>query len=73
MGRTAIRTCPLCEATCGLEIELDGERVTSVRGDRMDVFSRGYLCPKGALFGERESDTPRTRGRTPAAAALVTV
>jgi anaerobic selenocysteine-containing dehydrogenase len=66
VARTAIRTCPLCEATCGLELTLDGDRVTGVRGDAEDVFSRGYLCPKGALFGELEADpdrltTPRIR------------
>ena len=59
MSRTAIRTCPLCEATCGLQLELDGDRVVSVRGDRDDVFSGGYLCPKGALFGELEADPDR--------------
>jgi anaerobic selenocysteine-containing dehydrogenase len=59
--RTAIRTCPLCEATCGLAIDLEGDRVVSVRGDADDVFSRGYLCPKGALFGELEADPDRLR------------
>ncbi len=64
MTRTAYRTCPLCEATCGLELTLAGDRVTHVRGDADDVFSRGYLCPKGALFGELEADPDRlTRPR----------
>jgi anaerobic selenocysteine-containing dehydrogenase len=58
--RTVIRTCPLCEATCGLSIELDdADRVTSVRGDTDDVFSAGYLCPKGATLGELEADPDR--------------
>jgi anaerobic selenocysteine-containing dehydrogenase len=57
--RTAIHTCPLCEATCGLAIELDDDRVGAVRGDADDVFSRGYLCPKGALIGELEHDPER--------------
>jgi anaerobic selenocysteine-containing dehydrogenase len=59
--RTAIRTCPLCEATCGLAIDLEGDRVVGVRGDVDDVFSRGYLCPKGALLGELEADPDRLR------------
>jgi anaerobic selenocysteine-containing dehydrogenase len=65
--RTVIRTCPLCEATCGLALELDdADGVVSVRGDADDVFSRGYLCPKGATIGELEADpdrltTPRIR------------
>ncbi len=61
MTRTAIRTCPLCEATCGLAIELDGDRVVSVRGDGQDVFSAGYLCPKGALLGDLDADPDRLR------------
>ncbi len=50
MATTAFRTCPLCEATCGLEIELDGEQVVSIRGDRDDVFSHGFICPKGSAL-----------------------
>jgi anaerobic selenocysteine-containing dehydrogenase len=61
MRRTAIRTCPLCEATCGLRLELEGDRVVAVRGDEDDVLSRGYLCPKGARFGELEADPDRLR------------
>ncbi len=60
MTRTVIRTCPLCEATCGLRIELDdADQVASVRGDTEDVFSGGYLCPKGATLGELEADPDR--------------
>ena len=40
------RTCPFCEATCGLEVTLRGDEVASVRGDDADVFSHGFLCPK---------------------------
>jgi anaerobic selenocysteine-containing dehydrogenase len=57
--RTAVRTCPLCEATCGLAIELEGDQVVAVRGDEHDVLSRGYLCPKGATIGELEHDPDR--------------
>jgi len=46
--RTAIRTCPLCEATCGLTITLEGDEVTAVRGDAEDVFSHGFLCPRAS-------------------------
>jgi anaerobic selenocysteine-containing dehydrogenase len=43
---THFRTCPFCEATCGLEIETEGREVLSVRGDADDVFSGGFICPK---------------------------
>nr|WSX51382.1 molybdopterin-dependent oxidoreductase [Streptomyces sp. NBC_00974] len=59
MDRTATRVCPLCEATCGLSITLSDEAVTRVRGNPDDVFSKGYLCPKGASLGRFDSDPDR--------------
>jgi anaerobic selenocysteine-containing dehydrogenase len=53
---TAYRTCPLCEATCGLELTLDGERVAAIRGDADDVFSHGFVCPKGAALKQLHED-----------------
>ncbi|MFD9002882.1 molybdopterin oxidoreductase family protein [Streptomyces sp. NPDC059582] len=61
MSRTALRICPLCEATCGLTLTIDGTRVTGARGDREDVFSRGFVCPKGAAFGAVDGDPDRLR------------
>ncbi|MFJ6522269.1 molybdopterin oxidoreductase family protein [Streptomyces filamentosus] len=58
---TAPRICPLCEATCGLVLTLDGDRVTGARGDRDDVFSKGFLCPKGAAFPQIDADPDRLR------------
>src|SRR5579864_2941711 len=49
-------TCPLCEATCGLEIETRGSEVVSIRGDAQDVFSHGYLSPKAASLKELHHD-----------------
>ncbi|MFA7765708.1 molybdopterin oxidoreductase family protein [Streptomyces sp. NRRL S-448] len=62
MSRTALRICPLCEATCGLTLTLAEGVVTGARGDREDVFSRGFICPKGAAFGALDSDPDRLRG-----------
>jgi len=59
--RTEYRTCHLCEATCGLELHLDGRAITLVRGDRDDVFSHGFLCPKGTALKQLESDPDRIR------------
>ncbi|GGY09534.1 molybdopterin oxidoreductase family protein [Streptomyces djakartensis] len=61
MSRTALRICPLCEATCGLTLTIEGTRVTHARGDRDDVFSQGFICPKGASFGAVDSDPDRLR------------
>jgi len=42
------RTCPLCEAKCGISVEVDRsvQQVVTIRGDREDPFSGGFLCPK---------------------------
>src|ERR1700749_4576659 len=58
-------TCPLCEAMCGLEIHVEGGpengRVTSIRGNRDDVWSRGHMCPKGVSLGAVHHDPDRIR------------
>ncbi|MFJ8861243.1 molybdopterin oxidoreductase family protein [Streptomyces sp. NPDC102451] len=60
-SRTALRVCPLCEATCGLTLTIEGTAVTGARGDRGDVFSKGFICPKGASFGGLDADPDRLR------------
>lgn len=58
---TSYYTCPLCEATCGLEVTTRDERVVAVRGDAQDVFSHGFICPKGAELGALHDDPDRLR------------
>jgi anaerobic selenocysteine-containing dehydrogenase len=31
-------TCPLCEASCGILIDVDGAQIRSIRGDGDDPF-----------------------------------
>ena len=59
--RIEYRTCPLCEATCGLELHLDDDELTLVRGDKEDVFSHGFLCPKGTALKQLDADPDRIR------------
>ena len=59
--RVAYRTCPLCEAGCGLEITLEGDSITRIRGDRDDVFSHGFICPKGSTLKQLHEDPDRLR------------
>lgn len=64
--RTVFRTCPLCEAGCGLEVTLrpdgkGGEEVQRIRGDMADVFSKGYICPKGSTLKQLHEDPDRLR------------
>ncbi|MGD8825772.1 MAG: molybdopterin oxidoreductase family protein [Myxococcales bacterium] len=58
---THYRTCNLCEAMCGLEVEIDGEEVVSIRGDAQDVFSRGHVCPKATALKDLYDDSDRLR------------
>jgi anaerobic selenocysteine-containing dehydrogenase len=60
-ARTAYATCPLCEATCGLEIEVAGDEVLKIRGDKQDVFSHGFICPKGGSLKALHQDPDRLR------------
>ena len=61
-----LRTCTLCEAVCGLVVTEEHGRVTDLRGDPDDPFSRGYLCPKALGLKDVHEDpdrltTPRVR------------
>jgi len=58
---THFRTCSLCEAMCGLEIEVDGDQILSIRGDEKDVFSRGHICPKAVALKDLHEDPDRLR------------
>ncbi len=51
----------LCEAVCGLAVELEGSEVKSVRGDLNDPFSKGHLCPKAAAIPDVQGDPDRVR------------
>ena len=46
---------------CGLEIHVDGDQVALIRADRDDVWSKGYLCPKGTTLGHLHHDPDRLR------------
>lgn len=57
-----LRQCPLCECLCGLEIHLDADdQVKLIRPDRDDVWSQGYICPKGTTLGKLHDDPDRLR------------
>lgn len=46
---------------CGLTISTEEGRVTGVRGDADDVFSRGHLCPKAHALRDLHEDPDRLR------------
>ncbi len=60
------RACHLCEAICGLNIEVgqddDGRsRILSIKGDPLDPFSRGHVCPKAVALQDIQDDPDRLR------------
>ncbi|MDG1818338.1 MAG: molybdopterin oxidoreductase family protein [Porticoccaceae bacterium] len=59
--KTHYRACNLCEAICGLEIKTQDDQVLSIKGDKNDPLSRGYICPKGVAMQDIYSDPNRLR------------
>jgi len=50
MSETKYTFCHICEATCGLEVTVEGNRVVKLQPDREHVVSRGFACIKGTRF-----------------------
>jgi anaerobic selenocysteine-containing dehydrogenase len=61
MVATHQHICTLCEATCGITVTTDGDRVTDIRGDVHDPISRGYICPKATALADLHHDPDRLR------------
>ncbi len=63
MNETTSKTlvCELCEAGCGLQVELSQGAVTAVRGNERDVTSKGFVCPKGLASLALDQDPDRLR------------
>ncbi|VFA99359.1 molybdopterin oxidoreductase family protein [Nocardia cyriacigeorgica] len=59
--RTVARQCTLCEAHCGILVTVEDERVTRIEGNREDVLSKGYICPKATAMGGLHHDPDRLR------------
>ena len=60
------RACHLCEAICGLTIETTASdnadlQITSIKGDPLDSFSRGHICPKAVALQDIQNDPDRLR------------
>ena len=58
---THYRACNLCEAICGLAIEVEDDRIVSIKGDPADPFSRGHICPKAVALQDIQNDPDRLR------------
>lgn len=59
--KTEFRTCILCEAMCGIAIEVEDKKIKSIKGDAQDPFSRGHICPKAVALKDLYEDPDRLR------------
>jgi anaerobic selenocysteine-containing dehydrogenase len=50
--RSKVTFCRICEASCGLLAEVEGERLLRIAPDPEHVVSRGFACVKGIRYGE---------------------
>src|ERR1700676_4391028 len=58
--------CVLCSVNCGLEVKIEGRRITRVRGNKDHVASHGYACEKAQRIdyyqsGKDRLDSPMRR------------
>ena len=60
-ANTHHRSCNLCEAMCGITISVEDQKITSIKGDPDDPFSRGHICPKAVALKDLYDDPDRLR------------
>lgn len=58
---THYRTCHLCEAMCGVAIEVEEGHITSIKGDENDPLSHGHICPKAVALQDLHEDPDRLK------------
>ena len=58
---THFRTCNLCEAMCGIAIEVKNNEISSIKGDSDDPFSKGHICPKALALKDIQTDPDRLK------------
>ncbi len=54
-------SCVLCSINCGLLVKVEDDKITKVRGDKSNPFSRGYTCSKGLTVGKYAHHDQRVR------------
>lgn len=60
-AQTHYIACNLCEAICGLEIQVENGQVKSIKGDSQDPLSKGHICPKAVALQDIYNDPDRLR------------
>jgi anaerobic selenocysteine-containing dehydrogenase len=52
-------TCVLCAMSCGLEMEVEGNRIVKVLPDKDSPVSEGYICRKGTNVAYHQHNADR--------------
>ncbi|HJP40608.1 MAG TPA: molybdopterin-dependent oxidoreductase, partial [Dehalococcoidia bacterium] len=68
MVETKKSFCRMCHAFCGVEVDIEDNRVLAVRGDTDNALSQGYTCIKGRNMAVQHHHPDRIRSalkRTP--------
>ena len=53
--------CRFCHAFCGMDVDIENNRVVAVRGDREHPISGGFTCIKGRQIPQQHADPGRLR------------
>ena len=61
MGTIHKTSCVLCAQNCGLEVEVENNRIIKVKGDKGNVRSEGYVCRKGISVAYHQHNTDRLK------------
>lgn len=61
MGKIHKTGCVLCAQNCGLEIEVDNNRIVKVKADKSNVKSEGYICRKGMNVAYHQHNADRLK------------
>lgn len=52
-------SCVLCSLCCGLEVQVENNRIVKVRPDKDSLISEGYVCRKGMSVAYHEHNADR--------------
>ncbi|HXX36144.1 MAG TPA: molybdopterin-dependent oxidoreductase [Thermodesulfobacteriota bacterium] len=61
MGKTYTTGCVLCAQNCGLELEVEKNRIVKVKPDKSNVKSEGYACRKGMNVAYHQHNADRLK------------
>ena len=59
MTETRTTFCRICEATCGLEVDVEDNKIQAIRPDPEHVVSQGYACVKGTRWASVQHNEDR--------------